>query len=120
MDYGTIISGVCEARYSSVEAIVNDAKLVAENCEKWYASSNRSTKEVARESVSYSFFHIIIINIMGKYNILFFHRIHLQLMRGCYLENFKLRYLREYLHTHKHLIIVIVIAIVIVIVTGIT
>ncbi len=49
MDYGTIISGVCEARYSNVGAVLNDSKLVAENCEKFYVSTHKSaTVEVAR------------------------------------------------------------------------
>ena len=53
MDYGTIISKICEARYSNVEDILGDAKLVAQNCEKFFASSRKSTVEVARQKVSH-------------------------------------------------------------------
>jgi hypothetical protein len=52
MDYGTIISGICEARYTSVEEILKDAKLIAENCQKFFASSMKSTVEIARQTVS--------------------------------------------------------------------
>lgn len=89
MDYGTIISGVCEARYSSIETIINDAKLIAENCEKWFASSNKTTKEVARENVSYFI----------KYNCKLFYisyyRIHFQLVLGYYLMHFNVNYCKE-------------------------
>jgi hypothetical protein len=51
MDYGSIIAKICEARYSDVEEILSDAKLVAQNCEKFFASSTKSTVELARQQV---------------------------------------------------------------------
>jgi hypothetical protein len=54
MDYGTIISGVCEARYSNIVEVLNDSKLVAENCEKFYVASHKpTTVEAARLAVDF-------------------------------------------------------------------
>jgi hypothetical protein len=52
MDFGTLLSGICEAKYGSVEEILRDARLIAENCQKYFASSMKSTVEIARQTVS--------------------------------------------------------------------
>lgn len=50
MDYGTIISGICEARYTNVESVLADARLVAENCEKYCSSTTKISLEDARRT----------------------------------------------------------------------
>lgn len=50
MDYGTIISGICEARYSTIEEVLADARLVAENCEKYSSVTMKITAEEVRRT----------------------------------------------------------------------
>lgn len=51
MSYGSIIRLLVEAKYKSIDGVIADAKVLADNCAKWFASENGVSVSEAKHQV---------------------------------------------------------------------